>query len=298
MTNKFLGQFLLEQTAISAEQLQAALKLQSKTIDASMATRAMGAGFLSQADVDRISGLANPADKSFVERAADEGLLSPDRIATLRRGAIDPQQALGDALVETGALTADELGKYLELCNEDIYKEATSSDDLVADQPNADVLKVIANQYSQGFRRTLQVLVQYGKCHDDIDRVAPCDYSVYQGFTGDFEGEIHLNLSEALMLRIASKLLAEETLNVNALVIDAANEFQNIVNGNICAKLSLMGLKVDMKPPLYYRHPSWGERSGSSYNLAERAEGHRLTVLTLAHPTENPEICVIDASAS
>lgn len=282
------------------EQLKSALALQVKNTDASEMARATRAGFLSQEDSKRLLSLSENSNSTAVELAATEGLLSPERLQSLRQGEMSSEDTLGDALVQTGALSSEHLLQYLmwfrEACDVDVYEGVASVEALLANQPKSKVLLAIANQFSLAFMRTLQVLVKADGCHNDVNQVASCDYTIYQAFTGDFCGEIHLNLSPALMLRIASKLLMEEALSVNAMVIDAASEFLNVVNGNICVQLSEMGLKVDLEPPRVYIQPQWGERSGTPFDLPGRVGDGRLTVLTMAHSTNPPEICIIDKS--
>ena len=297
MASRFLGQFLLERTAISMDQLKAAVSLQEQKADASLGARSIAAGFLNQGQVDELSAARKDSESSWLELAAAKGMLSEERVETLSEGVMDPNSLLADALVESGALSTEALEGHLKEFSKDSYGDIKSAEELLEKCPNSKVLSVIADHFTQAFYRTLQVLVTAEKCFDDVYATAPCEYSVYQRFKGDFKGEVHLNLSSALMMRIASKLLMEETPAVNAIVIDGACEFHNIVNGNICAALSEMGIKVDLEPPRYYRHPQWGERSGVPFDLGGRVEGGNFVGITLAHPSETPELCIIDQSA-
>lgn len=183
------------------------------------------------------------------------------------------------------------LAKHLQECNREGAETAAV---ILAERPRAEALQAVTHQFVQAFMHVLQVPVEVVGWHDDIDKVTPSEFTLHQAYKGDFEGEVYLNLSATMMLKTASRLLVEPVDSVTALVTDGNCEFLNVVNGNACVHLSAMGFKVEIDPPLCFCHPNWGERSGARLDLYEELSKGALTVVTLACPAGQVELCIVD----
>lgn len=188
----------------------------------------------------------------------------------------------------------EDLAEYLVECGRTNYPRSGEVRELLGDRPNAEALQAITNQFAQAFMHTLQVKVKVTEWHAEIDRVPVSEFTLHQAFKGDFAGEVYLNLTSDMMLRTASKLLAEQFFSVDAIVTDAACELLNIINGNSCAQMSASGINVEVQPPLCYCHPGWGERAGTHVDFREELERGVLTVVTLTCPKGNMEVCIVD----
>jgi len=295
--SQYFGQFLLENALISAPQLRAAVTAQQDTESTRLGMQAISAGFLTSAQVEQIHAARGASRKSFSELALSQDLLTKERLQALLSTQMDECVTLGEALVESQALDAQALGKHLEQFNSNVYVGQDGLSELFSGRPNPNVVEVIASQFSEISMKLLQVFVQAESWVDDPDSVLPCEYTVYQKFKGDWTGQVRLNISTNLMLRIGSKLLEEETLIINKTIIDGACEFVSILTGNICAKLSTMGLSVGIQPPRYIEHPAVGARSGKRSGLGDIVGSGSLTAVRMAHPTETIELCIIDHTA-
>ena len=78
MSAKFFGQFLLEQGAVTGEQLLAAVKIQEST-NVLLGTRAIDAGLMTAAQVEEINSMQRTVEKNFhrlIQEVKETGELS------------------------------------------------------------------------------------------------------------------------------------------------------------------------------------------------------------------------------
>ena len=158
------------------------------------------------------------------------------------------------------------------------------------------ILQVIVDQFVANFERAVGVGFTAHSCHDDTEKIRPCDYTIYQSFAGDFVGEVHLRLSRSQILRVTNSMMRSEETTVDELTMDGAREFHNIVNGIICMQLGEMGQRVDLKPPRALRHHGVSANLGRPFDFLPLLGGARLTVVTLRRAQESFQLCIVDRS--
>jgi CheY-specific phosphatase CheX len=276
---KFFGQFLLEQGAVTSEQLLAAVKIQEST-NVLLGTRAIDAGLMTAAQVEQINLLQRTVDRRFGELAIEHGMLTEAQLKDLLSRQKEERLMLGEALIKTGALDNTKLAAQLTAFKREASGVLGTIAEVYDGVEGAAELEVICDVSIKMFLRLLHTSVRAGACGG---RIAACDFTIHQRIKGDFNAVVAFDVSTPMLKLIASKLLGFEVSVVDADALDAAGEFVNIVLGNICARLSGSGRKVDLAPPEVH---SW--RNGPF-----EFDGRKRTVVTpLLHPDETIELVV------
>ena len=285
MAAKFFGHFLLEKGIVTGAQLVEAVAIQATT-NVMLGTRAIDAGLMTAEDVNKVNVMQRAVDKRFGELAVDYGMLTEVQLKDLLSMQKQEHLFLGEALITMDALTSEQLGRELEAYKKEVQGIPGTIAEIYDGLPNAQVLEVFTDVTTKMFQRMLHTFVKPGTCHSDPAQVAAADYTIRQEFTGDFAGEICLNVSSNLLKVIAGKLLETEVDEVDGDTIDGASEFINVVSGNVCGQLSTAGLKVEIKPPTVHDAKSGAFDFGSG----------RLTATSLLNPDEPIVLCVLDRS--
>lgn len=129
-----LGQFLVDQGAITADELSAALSLMG-TLNERIGTLAVARGWLTQRQADHIAGLQRTIDARWgdIAVALEEGGLTPDQLEELRWEQTEDNLRLGDALVDVGALSCSEAEAWLAR-----HEAAKSVSVVMADDPRGE----------------------------------------------------------------------------------------------------------------------------------------------------------------
>ncbi len=231
--------------------------------------------------------------KSLSRFLIEEAVISHEQLVKTRSSQTG---SLSDALVETGAMTAQELAPFLRAYERGGQGATEFVSALLCDRPRSKVLEVITNQLMRSLTNTVGVRVTADGCHSDVNGLAPCDYTIAQSFMGDFEGEVYLNISSSLMLQIASTFVAKKATSVRTLVEDGVCDFLNTVNSNACVQLSSLGTQVALLRPRLYRHAQWGERATAPFDLSKRVAGATFTAIRWAHPGGRHELCIVDGT--
>lgn len=208
----------------------------------------------------------------------------------------DPHIQLPATPATQGSALTEKLTRYLEECSRPIPSGWDALAELLGPRPHSEILQVITNQFAQAFMHTLEVTISVDRWHDDVDQIGLDEFTLHQEFVGDFIGEVYLNLSEPMMLRSAKRLLVQPVTRINAMAMDAACEFLNVINGNASVRLSQRGYKVEVKPPRCFCHPRWGERCGARLDLREELGHGTLTAVILSCPEGSVELCIVDRS--
>lgn len=288
MSTRFFGQYLLENGVINREQLLAAVAIQHST-NIKLGTRAIDAGFMDADAVERINMLQRKVDKRFGELAVSECLLTEDQLSTLLSSQMKERLMLGEALVKNGAVTSEVLGKQLEAFKSEIKGIPGTLSELFYQLPNSESLEIFTDVTCKMFLRLLHLFVKPATCSTDTGAVSACDYTIYQTFRGDINATLCLNVSSSVLTMAAGKLMGRRVATIDDDTLDGAMEFLNITSGNICAKLSSLGKKVEIDPPLI------SNSSKEGFDFEAAAKGKRFTVVPLFEPDEKIELCVIDA---
>jgi len=286
MAAKFFGQFLLENGLVRGDQLVSAVAIQSTT-NVMLGTRAIDAGLMTAADVEKVNIMQRAVDKRFGELAVENGMLTEEQLKGLLTSQKQERLFLGEALIKTGALTSEQLGQQLEAFKKQVEGIPGTIAEIYDGKANAPVLEVCTDVVAKMFQRMLHTFVKPSTCHSDSGRISASDYTIRQEFTGDFSGSICLNVSESMLKFIAGKLLEMDVAEVDSDTLDGAGEFVNVVSGNVCGQLSGSGLKLEIKPPTVH---DW---KNGPFDFSNGL----LTATSLLHPDETIELCILDRTA-
>jgi CheY-specific phosphatase CheX len=282
----FFGQFLLERGAITGEQLVAAVAIQ-ETTNVLLGTRAIDAGLMTAAQVEEINALQRSVDRRFGELAVERGYLSEDQLKGLLSRQKEARLMLGEALLKTGALDNARLAEELAAFKRDAQRVPGTIAEIYDGRPSAEVLEIVTDVTAKMFQRILHIAVRPGSCFGADFKLAPAGYTIHQRIKGEVDALVGRDVSAAMIKVIGGKLLGMEVGEIDADTLDGAAEFVNVVCGNVCARLSSAGRKVELDPPAVH---AW---SGGAFDFARAKAGGTLTATPLLHPDETIELVVV-----
>ena len=118
MAVRFFGQFLLENGAINAEQLLAALSYQEKT-NLKFGDTAIQLDLLDKGQLAKILALQRSQDLRTGEAGVKLGVLTPAQVDQVLRAQKNSHVMIGEALVKTGALSDAQLSEQLQAFTKD-----------------------------------------------------------------------------------------------------------------------------------------------------------------------------------
>ena len=250
MATQFFGQFLLEKRAITREQLLDASKYQ-KQIELPLCAMAIGSGCLSDENLSALDADCAPPDAEYLAAAVRRNMITFDQLQKLSRDRTERWEFLGEALAARGYLPLlalkTLLAEYRQVNPppaEDMLEwlMAVPGDRREIVSSFLDVTTDLLLHYTRQLVEVLRIKREANES-DDIT------YVFSQKVTGDREFRYALALPEDLTLSVASQMLQEENVEINALVLDAVSEFVNIVVGNGCTKLNMRNARVTTEPP-------------------------------------------------
>jgi CheY-specific phosphatase CheX len=287
MSIQFFGQYLLHRGRLTADQLLAAVKLQDK-VNVLLGTIAVDRGYLTANDVARVNNLQRTRDKRFGELAIELGLLTESQLQELLAAQKQDRLFLGEALVKLGHLTAEQLHQELESFRSSQEGTPQSITELYQGPKPAAVLEAITDVCTKQFLRIAHFPVRPAPFHREPGSAEHFDYTVLQRFSGRFVGSIGLHLTSDMLLRITGEMLGgEKPASVDDMALDAAMEFVNIMDGNICVRLSQLGHPAELSAPKVYHK---GERPA---DMLGSPQGRQVFVTPLLYPDGRSELCVV-----
>ncbi|MBN1663222.1 MAG: chemotaxis protein CheX [Deltaproteobacteria bacterium] len=251
MAIKFFGQYLLEKSKITPEQLLSAVEYQ-KEVNVSVGTLAIEKGYLTAQQVDKINREQLRTDNKFGEIAIDFGYLTQEKFNEILAMQITRKIFLGESLVQKGYLTLAELEKELELFREEQEKDETEIKTVLNNVKSLQTAEVFVDVTIKMFLRMLRETVKIGECSSSKDKVNLMDWTFYQKIMGAENCGFLLNLSTPTLLKIASNMMKMDVAEPDEISCDAVAEFVNIITGNGCAKLSTVDVKLKSQPPIIY----------------------------------------------
>ncbi|MEB3236292.1 MAG: chemotaxis protein CheX [Candidatus Sericytochromatia bacterium] len=248
-TVRFFGQYLLERGRIDHRQLLAAVEYQNVT-NARLGTLALGKGYLTDAQVQRINLAQRTTDRLFGDLAVDLGLLTQEQLLELIELQKSHRIFLGEALIEKGFMTRDEVESELAQFRADQQASQMMIRGALIRLKDAEMVADVLDTVLKMFKRVLHENVLIEDCREGMDTWMARDWTISQRFTGDLEATFTLNVPQGLLLNMASRMLEEDLQAVDELVQDAGQEFVNIICGNIAAKLSVRNRNAGLLPPV------------------------------------------------
>jgi len=284
-TVRFFGQYLLERGRIDHRQLLAAVEYQNVT-NARLGTLALGKGYLTEAQVQRINLAQRTTDRLFGDLAVDLGLLTTEQLHELIELQKSHRIFLGEALIEKGFLTREEVEAELAQFRADQQASQMMIRGALIRLKDAEMVADVLDTVLKMFKRVLHENVLIEDCREGTESWMARDWTISQRFTGDLEATFSLNVPQGLLLRMASLMLEEDLKTVDELVQDAGQEFVNIICGNIAAKLSVRNRNAGLLPPVI--------QPAASLKPDEQAEVVHATLISINHQFD----CLIQVHGS
>lgn len=245
MSAKFIGQFLLEKGLITREALLSATEQQQR-VNLTLGALAEARGLLNPAQADSINLEQQRSDKRFGEIALEKNLLDAQQLNELLRIQKEQRVFLGEILILQGHINRVRFESELALFKQEQEKNAELFTVDLHSLPQHELIEDFLDM-------TLKILLRVAKEQVKITSVSHTEtqfpYTFAQRIKGDQQFDYALALPKNLLLALCQHFLRINCTEVNELVLDAANEVLNIINGNGCSKLSVRGMKVTMEPP-------------------------------------------------
>jgi two-component system, chemotaxis family, chemotaxis protein CheY len=258
---RFFGQYLVAKGVINSQQLEKAIKFQ-KTKNLTLETICLNKKLLTKEQVKEIREVQRKApDKSFGEVTIEKGFLTQDKLEELIKEQRKNQVFLGEALINTGALSFNAV--TAELQN---YKDEQSKIEG----------EIIYNLYNLEDKAAVKVFVSFTvnaiKLFEDLlgipVKINGCvplsegfdlfrEYLIEQKAKGTVDTSFLFNFSKEISQAITSVLLNKDVKKVGKIEEDALKEFLNIVSGNCCAKLANVGVEIEMTSPEFWAQGSY-----------------------------------------
>ncbi len=263
MFKQFFGNFLLNEGAVSTEQLISAISDLSKS-RIKLGTLAISSGLMTAAEVDECCMLQSTQDKRFGEIAIDRGYLTQAQVNELLSSQQSDYLLLGQTLVDNGAITNSDLENYLikyqsvsEFEDSDFSYETQEKIDelierffMISELPYHDYVKMYLALIFNNLVRFIG---------DDFAPLTPITVNEYplnqctaqrvHGKTIDFT--THIDTSVDTAIQFASRYAKEEFTEYDEYVQASLDDFLNLHNGlyvvNISNKYSI---EMKLEPPV------------------------------------------------
>jgi CheY-specific phosphatase CheX len=166
---------------------------------------------------------------------------------------------IGEALVQAGALTDDELRKQLDAFKADQAEYVSDGIELPITTADNQIWEMTADLTCKMITRVLDLRFRPDKC--TLATVIPHNYMLAaMDLSGDVEVRYLISVSEGLQKTIARVILGEESVDDEPAEVleDTVMEFVNVVCGNVAAKASQTGVIININPPVTLHPPASG----------------------------------------
>jgi len=249
MAVKFFGQFLVEQGAVTPQDVVRAMNLQEE-VNLRFGEMAEKMGLISKKDIERIHLAQRTEDLRFGDMALKLGILTEEQHEQVLERQRETHLYIGEALVRIGALAPEKLDEYLEAFRVDQAPYRVDHVKIPEGVEPAGLWEVFADLTCKMFTRIVQIPVRPGRC-EKAAGVPSNDVVVALPVLGDAVGTYYLSVSRGVRDRIARSLLKQEDLTGESeeLLVDTVMEFANIICGNVSAKAAQIGYGIEIEPP-------------------------------------------------
>ncbi len=243
---RFFGQFLLERGVITPQQLADALKYQQSRI-LKIGELAVREGYLTPHQVDEINAEQRKTDKLFGEIAVEKGFLTQEqleRLITLQR---KNHIFLGEILVEKGYIPGSKLAEYLEEYHRIQRPIENLRNVIPKNHRYFDEILIILDMTTKLFRRVPNIPIKFGTGYYLFRMENPFLFLRIK-FTGKYEFEYIIGLSEKFAREVVQKIYRDETVEyTHDLIADFLREFTGVLGNNIASQLAELGQGTQME---------------------------------------------------
>lgn len=253
MAIKFFGQYLLDRGRVTREGLVRAVQLQDRA-NLGFGATALAMKLMREGELMRVRHAQLTEDLRFGEMAERLGFLDRRQVEQVLREQRRTHVRIGEALVRVGALGAEELEQLLEEFRIDQALYLTSDTAIPPGVLHPEVWEFCVDLTAKMLWRVTGVRCRVGECAQ-VTRLAHRGFAAAIPLAGGVSATFCLAVSDPLRDRIARAILLEQEVGDEPVEVleDAVMELANIVCGNVAARASQYGKKVEVLPPFALR---------------------------------------------
>jgi CheY-specific phosphatase CheX len=263
MSAKFLGQYLLEKGAITADGLLKAVAHQEQH-NLKLHDYLEKQGVISAAQKAEVLAETKRSAKFFVDVLFANGIITKEKLAEHIYMHKQTRMKIGEALVQAGAITQEALDRELIAYAKEgseawLYPVASVAPAPLPPPPGIDQVRGGGAHTLLLFSATARLLFFTAGFRSKIQEIevacgelGPADLEVAIGFKGALSGRFLLRVPEAMAKEIAVK--TAELDPTPAVQADAVRELANVAAGGVCSQLSELGLEAEISPPEHVVH--------------------------------------------
>lgn len=260
MFSRILGKFLVEQSLISADELEEVLAYQ-KSARVKLGLIAVSERLMTEEQTARVNALQAVEDKRFGDIAVEQGFLTERQVERLLKLQGNPYLVFVQAMTEKGIMSLEDVEHAMDLYQQTFGFTSTDMEDLRSGEADR-IVPLFVRSGNPFATRLAGVAVR------TIIRLIDSEIAIGMSYESDrfefenlalqyAEGEHHIMLGLAgegnSLLTIADVFAGEEFEDMNEFSFDSICEFINCINGLNASALSTEGVQVDMLPPSWYQ---------------------------------------------
>lgn len=266
MSSMFFGQYLLEKGVINRDALLDAIERQRKA-NRTLVELAVDQGLLNFKTAEALTLIFRVSNRPLEDICINEGGLPADTVNELIAYQKANRLLIGDALIAGGHLTSKQVETSLVSF---LKQETREKQTLEADfdhLPETEIVRVCTELTLRHVSRVADVPVKLSDIAEGTGGLARGHVRFGQAIVGDKRLCITIDLQEGLLARVAAGMLGSTTSVGPGEADDAASELVNIIGGNACTHLEVLGFKLRPEPPFSARD----ETPAGAYRTAIRA---------------------------
>lgn len=249
MPVKFFGQYLMEQGAVTRDDLLKAIALQD-SMNLKFGDLARSMGLITDKDIERVHAAQRTKDLPFGDLCLHLGILNREQTQQVLARQRSGHLFIGEALVKVRALREEDLARHLAAFKADQAPYSVESVVIPRSVPQPGLWEITADLTYKLFGRVANITFRRGAC-TVVPAVESNDTVVAMGLRGPLEARYVLSVSAGIRDQIARAVLKEADVSrePREVVVDAVMELMNVICGNIAAKSAQMGLSIEIAPP-------------------------------------------------
>lgn len=251
MSNKFLGQFLLEKGIITPQQLLTALELQ-KEFNPSLGQLAVKQGYIDNDAANKINLEQQRTDQRFGDLAISLGYMDNTQVDELFNVQQSTRKFFGEILVEQGFI--DHATLEAELSEHKALKQQAELelDNAINNHQHQKLITNTLQTFVKSFTRIPKIPTQVSGVLAGTPKVSDDHYVVSQRANMVQTFKIGMVAPSELMKVLGTNFLGFDTSANEALYTDAVSELLNIILGNV---LVINGeQQTELSPPQVERN--------------------------------------------
>lgn len=249
MSSMFFGQYLLETGVIRREALLDAFARQRRS-NRSLTRLAAEEGLISEDRASQIDFLFRTSEKTLEALCMSEGRLTREQVDRLLAVQRSDWLRIGSALVEGGHLTRDEVERHLTTFQAREEAERQNLEQEFAHLPDTELVRACSELTLRHVARATGAPVKLRDVDHGEFELADSWYRFAQQIVGDRRFCIAVDLPPELVAVVASGMLGMPLDGASEAAQDAGCEFINLIGGNACTRLEMLGLKLRPEPPI------------------------------------------------